>query len=75
MYDIFYTSILEKNTMIKKYGLNIFIGMGVGAILGIAFGPSIQNAPLAAIVGAVVGMLVGWLVAVVIRKNRRQKID
>ena len=54
----------------RKYTLNIFIGMVIGAIFfGTALSPALRSTSLEVIIGAAVGMLISWFIAAAVREN------
>ena len=56
--------------MKRRYTLNIFISMAIGAVFwGTALSPTIRNAYLGPTLGAVGGMFISWLIAAAVREN------
>ena len=57
----------------KRFGLYILVGLGFGAMFGIFLGEAIENAILEVPLGALGGVFVGWFVATAARENSKEK--
>lgn len=56
--------------MKRRYALNIFMGMVIGAVFfGTALSPTIRNAYLEIVLGAAGGMFISWFIAAAVREN------
>lgn len=54
--------------MNKKFGLFIFLGLGIGGIFGVGLGAANGNATLGTAIGAIAGVFIGWFIAAAVRE-------
>ena len=57
----------------QKFGIYIFVGLLIGAVLGIFFGTGSANPVLGIGTGALVGTAIGWFIgAAMIEKEKKE---
>jgi hypothetical protein len=62
--------------MERKYALLIYLGLGIGALYGMFFGPALENPALGVAFGALAGVAVGWFIAAYLqRRDTGDKTD
>jgi hypothetical protein len=59
--------------MDPKFGRFIVLGLVIGGVLGLLYGPAIGNTALGLGLGALGGVFIGWFVAAAVLQNQNEK--
>jgi len=58
--------------MERKFGIYVFSGLLIGAVLGTLWGSSGENTLVGMVIGALVGVAIGWFVAAATLEKRNR---
>jgi uncharacterized membrane protein len=56
--------------MERKFGIYVFSGLLIGAVLGTLWGAAGENTVAGMVIGALVGVAIGWFVAAAVLEKR-----